>query len=128
MITEQQVEAACLYASQVYATKLSSNKAVTLLSKDFGLNETSAKIFIDDYKHLMEGRVFKRTLSSSAMNHFIESIEVEHGNAGLMKAVTSLKAHIAYFEGHYQTTMHSQRAVLAKFETALKKQSQQITD
>jgi hypothetical protein len=120
MITEVQIEAACLIASQVYAAQINSNNAVSLLSRDFGINETSAKIFIDDYKHLMMGCVFKRTMSSSAMNHFVGSIEIEHGNTGLAKAITSLKKHIDYFEGHYQTTMHSQRAILAKYETALK--------
>ena len=108
MITEQQVEAACQLASQVFAAQISSNSGVILFSRDFGLNETSAKIFIDDYKCLMMGRVFKRTLSSYAMNHFIESIGVEHGKHGLTKAVASLREHISYFEGHYQTTRHSQ--------------------
>jgi 5-methylcytosine-specific restriction protein A len=121
MITEQQVEAACLIAGQVFATQISSNSGVNLLSRDFGLNETSAKIFIDDYKHLMMGRVFKRTLSSYAMNHFIENISFDHGRYGLEHAVTSLREHIKYFEGHYRSKMHSQRMVLAKYEAVLEK-------
>lgn len=116
MISKQQVIAACQVASQVYAGQMSAFNGVALLSSDFGLNETTARIFIDDYKHLMRGRVFKRTLSSFAMRYFIENISVEHGPQGLAHAVSALRAHIKYFEGHYKTTMHAQRAVLAMFE------------
>lgn len=121
MISEQQVEAACLVASKVYKTQLSADRGVAMLSKDFGLNETSAKIFIDDYKHLISGRIFKRTLSSAAMSYFIENIRSEYGKDGLANAVKSLRSHISYFEGHYKSTMHSQRAVLLKFESMLDK-------
>lgn len=119
MITEQQVEAACLVASQVYKAQLSPNKGVTMLSRDFGLNETSAKIFIDDYKYLITGHIFKRTLSSFAMSYFVESIWTEYGSDGLANAVKSLRSHIDYFEGHYKTTMHAQRENLLKFESLL---------
>lgn len=116
MITEQQVEAAYQIASQVFRAQLSSNSGVTLLSRDFGLNETSAKIFIDDYKHLMTGNVFKRTLSAYAMNYFIENIGADHGRQALANAVKSLRSHITYYEGHYKVTLHAQRATLAKYE------------
>ena len=115
MISQQQVAASCRVASQVYSGQVSALNGIASLTSDFGLNETSARIFIDDYKHLMLGRVFKRTLSSFAMHYFIKHISDVHGPQALASAVTSLRAHIRYFEGHYKTTMHAQRAVLAEF-------------
>jgi 5-methylcytosine-specific restriction protein A len=118
MISEQQVAAACRIAHQVYSGQVSAPIGVASMTSDFGLNETSARIFIDDYRHLMLGRVFKRTMSAFAMRYFIEHISVEHGPHALALAVASLRAHIEYFEGHYKTTMHAQRAVVARFESA----------
>jgi 5-methylcytosine-specific restriction enzyme A len=118
-ITESQVAAACDVASRVYAGQMTTREGAMSLSSVYGLNKSSALAFISDYKHMMEGRVFKRTMSVSAMRHFIEQISVEHGMPGLTQALTSLRAHIEYLESHYKTTSTSLRVMVEDFETLL---------
>ena len=115
-ISETQYEAACDIASKVYAKELTTANGKAILSEQFGLNETSANDFIYDYKRLMEGKVFQRAMSAPAMRHFIEQIFAKHGILGLDNALASLRLHIDYYEGHYDTNMHSMRAVAEEFE------------
>ena len=115
-ITKEQHEAACNIASRVYSKELDGKEGAALLSNDFALNETSAKDFIYDYKRLMEGKVFQRAMSASAMRHFIGQIFEKHGTRGLDNALASLRLHIDYYEGHYQCRLHLMRAVVEEFE------------
>ena len=115
-ISRTQYEAACTTASRVYDDDLKRAEGVALLSKDFALNETSANDFINDYKQLMDGKVFQRAMSAPAMRHFIGQIFEKHGTRGLDNALTSLRLHINYYEGHYRVRMHLMRAVLDEFD------------
>lgn len=126
-ITDAQVVAACRVASQVFAGQMKAAHGVTVLSSEHGLNKASAGDFINDYKHLLNGKVFHRAMSAPAMRYFMEQIFAEHGKAGLTNAVSSLHAHIGYFEGHYKITMHAMRAVADEFE-ALSQTSETVAE
>ena len=55
-------------------------------------------------------------MGALAMRYFLEQILAEHGEHGLANAVTALRAHISYYEGHYKNTMFAMRAVMDDFE------------
>lgn len=118
-ITHEQVIAACDIAGQVFDGKLKAAVGGEILAADHGLNKTTAMDFINDYRYLLEGRVFQRAMSAGAMHYFMQQIAKDRGTAGLTNAVTSLRAHIDYYEGHYNVTMHSMRAVAAEFAALL---------
>ena len=50
------------YAEKVYVKKISFNKAIAELGK-IGINKNSAADYVFNYGHLIEGRVFTRTMS-----------------------------------------------------------------
>lgn len=118
-ISEQQLIAACEVASSTYGGRTTAADGVATLARQHGMNASSALGFISDYRHLLNGEVFKRTMSAPAMRLFLESIHAEHGTRGLAQALTSLKAHIEYLEGHYKSAKVAMRAIAQEFETLL---------
>jgi 5-methylcytosine-specific restriction enzyme A len=95
-IPERQYAAACSFASLVFDGKIRESEGAAALARDFGLNQTSARDYIRDYKSLMKGRVFKRSMSAEAMDHFIEQIRIERGSHSLFQALAALRLHLEY--------------------------------
>lgn len=114
-VTDEQVEAACDVAAQVYAGKLKRAVGIKVLTEEYGVNEASAGDYISDYKYLMQGRVFHRAMSAPAMRYFLEQIGAAHGISGLSNAVAALRLHIEYFEGYSGARMHLMRGVAEDF-------------
>lgn len=51
-------------AKQVFEKKLSLTEGAELLSSRHKMNNTSARIYINDFKSLIAGKEFKRTLNA----------------------------------------------------------------
>jgi len=118
-ITESQIEAAAKVSSRVYAGLMTKKEGIALLVENHGINASTASDFIADYKNLLNGKEFKRTMSAPAMKCFLEQILAEHKSAGLAQALKSLRLHIKYYEGLSKTNMLKMREVAEKFETIL---------
>lgn len=118
-ITESQILAASKVASRAYAALITVNEGIAILVEEHGMNSASASDFISDYKYLMKGKEFKRTMSATAMNCFLEQIFAEHKSAGLSQALKSLRLHIEYYERQTKTNMLKMRDVAEKFEMTL---------
>jgi 5-methylcytosine-specific restriction protein A len=116
-ISEAQISAAYQVAKMVFDRQIKASRGIVVLVSEHGLNKATAGDFINDYKYLLEGRVFHRAMSAPAMRYFLEQILADHGIARLTNAVSSLRLHIEYFEEHYKITMHSMRSVADDLET-----------
>jgi 5-methylcytosine-specific restriction enzyme A len=126
-INDIQVAAAFRVAGQVFDGLIKMARGVDVLVLEHGLNRATAGDFINDFKYLLEGKVFHRAMSASAMRYFMEQIFATRGKSRQANAVTALRAHIDYYEGHYKTTMHLFRAIADDFE-ALIQAPQTTTD
>lgn len=93
IITDEQVRAACDIAALVYAGTLKRSQGIRVLADEHGINAASAGDFIADYRYLMQGRLFHRSMSAAAMRYFFEQIAARHGDSGLRNAVGALRAH-----------------------------------
>jgi len=111
-ITDEQVQAAELVSSDVYDGKISPSKGAEKLASDHGININSAKDYINDYKRMMQGRVFQRAMSASAIDHFLSRIRDSRGPKYHALAVSAVDQHIAYYEGYSKSTLHSMRSVV----------------
>lgn len=114
-ITGSQIIAACEMAQKVFRGECKAAEAVDILVVEHGLNKATANDFIRDYKCLVEGRVFHRAMSASAMRHFMEKIFSEHDEITKINSLVALQLHISYYENHYKTTMHAMRSVAEDF-------------
>jgi hypothetical protein len=113
-ITEAQHIAACEIAAQVYQKRLRAADGIRILSGTHGINENSAKDFIDDYRHLARGEQFQRAMSGAAMKHFMEQVALREGPTAEVNAVKALQAHIRYYEKDGKRT-DVMRGVLGEF-------------
>ena len=111
-ITDIQVEAAEEIASDVYDKQLTATEGAKLLAEVHGININSARDFINDYRYMMQGRVFQRAMSAPAINYFLSKILEKRGNEAHSLAVSAVDQHINYYEQLSNVTLHSMRAVL----------------
>ncbi|WP_321951641.1 HNH endonuclease [Burkholderia cenocepacia] len=98
-ITTDQIKAACEVASAVFDGDVSTPEGAQRLNENHGLNLGSARDFIENYRRLMEGREFQRTLSLEAMDYFLHRIEVDRGAAAVDNAIAAAYAHLDYYAG-----------------------------
>lgn len=113
-IVDSQVRAAFEVAGQIYDGALGIHEGVKLLHETHGLNESSANDFIRNYKHMLRGETFHRTMSAPQFDFFLQSIRARRGSDAHHLAVTAVQNHLAYYEGIRKITLHRLRGVLAR--------------
>lgn len=118
-ITSEQFAAAYTLASKVFDGAIRPEAAANELHTNYGLNKSSARDFIGQYRSLMNGTVFKRTMSAPAMEYFLSQILRERGKTVAERALSAAWEHVAYYEGIQNTTLHRFRAVLDLFKPRL---------
>lgn len=118
-ITPEQFAAAYTLASSVFDGALKPEAAARELHTKHGLNKSSARDFIGQYRSLMNGTVFKRTMSAPAMAHFLSQILRERGKDFAELALSAAWSHVSYYEGKRKTFLRSFRSVLDSFKTRL---------
>jgi len=88
-ITSEQFAAAYTIASKVFDGALRPEAAASELHANYGLNKSSARDFIGQYRSLMHGAIFKRTMSAPAMEYFLSHILRERGRAAAERALSA---------------------------------------
>jgi len=114
-----QVQAAYALAARVYDGQLTFETAATALRDKHGLNINSARDFIGQFRHMLRGEVFKRSLSAAAMEYFLSAIERDRGRNAADNAVSAAWKHIAYYEALENTRLPKLRSVIEKFQASL---------
>lgn len=97
-ITDKEIAAAYELAKAREQGGLTEAVAIGTLSKEFGMNRSSANDYVDAYRHMRKGEVFKRTLSAAGASYYLEHIREDFGPGSALLALKSLDRHIAYYE------------------------------
>jgi 5-methylcytosine-specific restriction enzyme A len=105
-------------AKKVYDKKMTLKVGKLLIAGDRKVNLNSSADYINNYKYLVEGKKFSRTLNYPSMEYFLENIYLDKGIYGLDKALQALKLHIEYYEEIQNTRMTLMRKLLSKFQTS----------
>jgi len=103
-------------AKRVFDAQLTPTEGADLLHEQHEVNEGSAKIMFEMYKHLRLGRLYKRFLSTIDMDYFLSQILADNGASGLQTALHSLWQHITYFESQKPTTKHELRELVTRYQ------------
>lgn len=111
-ITDNQVIAAEEIAREVYDKQLTITKGASLLAANHGVNINSARDFINDYKYMMQGKVFQRAMSAPAIDYFLTQIRDRRGAKYHALAVSAVDQHINYYEQIRNTKLRSMRLVV----------------
>lgn len=118
-ITSEQIAAAYSLASKVFDGAMGKDAAATELHTKHGLNKNSARDFILQYRALMHGLVFTRTMSTSAIKYFLYQILRDRGSEPAQRALSSAWMHVRYYEGHRKITLKGFPSVLETFKLHL---------
>lgn len=102
-------------SKKVYEGTYTLSDGSKLLDEQHGMNTNSARDYINDFKHLMNGEEFKRTLSAPSMHYLIEQIQKDYGQFQLKKALAALDLHIKYYESCHNGELKKLRKVYNDF-------------
>jgi len=103
-IPNEVVPVAYRLAKQVYEKEgeITFTEAKEKLVNDYGLNEHSAADYINNFRCLREGQIFKRTHNAFSFEYFLENIHSDYGDDGLKSALRAFSLHISYVENQAQ--------------------------
>lgn len=110
--SDDQIRMAEQTASAVYDKQMTASEAARLLDEEHGFNRNSAKDFIANYRCMLQGRAFQRSLSAPTVQHYLNSIAIKRGAEALAFAISSVDLHIAYYESAVGTNMRALRSVV----------------
>lgn len=94
-ITEEIIEKSYELAKEVYNSNLEMQDAVSVL-EDMGMNTSSAWMYLDCFGHMMNGECYKRDISRTAVNYYVDNIMKDFGKDYKQKAVEAVRQNYLY--------------------------------
>ena len=115
-MTEHMMDGCYTYGKKAYHT-LHANTGVyaAIAANETHMNRSSAFMYIYAVKSMLEGKVFKRAVSTKALRKYFSEIYKDFGKAGLSNAIAATRAHIEYRES-CKLPANSMIAVCDEFE------------
>ena len=68
--------------------------------EETGMDKGSAQIYIKTVQAMINGELYKRTISELATRYFLEAITEDYEKEGLRNALNSIKLHLEYQNNH----------------------------
>ncbi len=90
-ITMEQVKKCYEFAKKVEKGILDKNGAGRIIHDDYGMDEGSARMYIDNYLRLRTGTIFGVTMKKDDLRYFVSQLYTDFGKDGLNKALNSLR-------------------------------------
>lgn len=118
-ITNEMVYKSYEIAKKTYLNKISKEEGVKTLV-EIGMNESSAKIQLNIYVHLIRGERYRRAQSLFSTDYFLKKIYEDDGIEYLKNAVQALEQHIIYYESLKNTRVIKNREILKKYQEIIK--------
>ena len=103
------------FSKKVYEGKLTLKDAKEQLAINDRININSANDYIQNFRCMLEGKKFTRTLNAYSMEFYFDNIYKDYGSSSLLKALNALRLHIEYYEAKQNTIMHKMRDIYAKY-------------
>jgi 5-methylcytosine-specific restriction protein A len=118
-ITQEMIEAGFTASANVYFGKMSRQKAIAELNKEFRMNEGSASDYIGNFKKMMDGEKYTRTNSADQTDYLFSRILKDYGTSRLSNAIKAAKEHVKYYEKLRGITLSTIREIISKHEKNL---------
>jgi len=118
-ITREQFKAAYEVAVKVHNEELRQSEGAFQLHERNHINKNSARDFICNYRAMLQGKVFKRTMSAPAMEYFLGKIKQDLGKEALTTSLSAVRKHITYYEGINKTRLNKMRSIVKNYENSV---------
>lgn len=96
-ITEDQAQSAYRVARAVYEGVIAEAAGAAEL-ETIGMNRSSATDYIRNFKQMMVGRQYHRTLNTYSTEYYLDQILAEFGAETATKALAAVRSHLEYYE------------------------------
>lgn len=110
--SEEQIRVAEEIASSVFDKKLSMAEGARHLTDAHGFNPNSAKDFIANYRCMLQGRLFQRSLGTATVDHYLAAIASNRGAHFLALAISAVDQHVVYYESVVGQSLPGLRAIV----------------
>ncbi|MDY8021185.1 hypothetical protein [Paenibacillus polymyxa] len=97
-ITNLMIHTSYEYAKKVYNCEVELGDALDKIVIASGMYRGSALAYISDFRLMLEGREYKRTMSQNATRFYLENIGNDYGIECLETAIKAVLLHINYYE------------------------------
>ena len=118
-ISQLQIKATYDVAKRVYIGELEKEPGAKELSEQHGMNLGSARDYIKNFRHLMEGLVFHRTMNAFSTDYYLTQIYSDYGVDSLTQAMAAIQKHIDYYEKLRPVKLHKLREVMGRHSALL---------
>jgi len=102
----------------VYRNELSRSLAIENTFNKYGTSKGSCDMYIGIIRNMLDGKPYKRQMSSTATDSLLRNISSELGENYLRNALTALDGHIHHYEKQNKTKMNKLRAVYDKWSSS----------
>jgi 5-methylcytosine-specific restriction protein A len=120
-ISDDQIKATYEIAKRVYIGDLEKEAGAKELNEQQKINFSSACDYIKNFRQLMDGLVFHRTMNAFATNYYFTNIKNDYGVEFLARAISAVQKHIEYYEGIRPAKLHELREVIDRHLPLLEK-------
>ena len=115
-ITLKMTQAAYSAAKKVYNGNATKNAALDELEDTMGMNRGSATDYLNNFRHMMEGKTYKRTFNGEATDYLLENIYLDFGGQALETALSAVKKHLTYYESLGKGALRGIEKVYKKYQ------------
>lgn len=100
-MTDHMMDVCYAYGKKAYRTPDANiGDYADTVANETDMNRNSAFMYIHAVKSMLEGKVFKRAISTKALRKYFSAIYNDFGKTGLSNAITATRAHIKYRQSY----------------------------
>lgn len=118
-ISEEDAKEAYQTARRVYSKALSEAQGVQHLVATRGMNAASASDYIRNFKQMLLGKSYHRTLNAFSTELYLQGIRNDYGDEHAWNALHAVRAHIIYYDGVSGGRSPGLTAICNRFEAEL---------
>lgn len=97
-ITKDMTKASYSAGKDVFEKKMSRQHAIDYLNSEVGMSRGSAGDFITNFKHLVDGRKYTRTMNEVSTDYFLKTIWNDFNTKIYKNAINAASLHVNYYE------------------------------
>lgn len=114
-ITPEMIEQSYFQAKELFAERASLAESKETLGR-LGMSQASAQDYLLNFRQLMNGEKYTRTMSTAATKFFLENIKKDFGNNQFKLALSAVEAHIEYYNGLGYGRLNAIESLLKSFK------------
>jgi HKD family nuclease len=118
-ITDDMIKISYEVAKKVYEGSIGNTQGRDMLETQAGMNRASAGDFIYNFRAMMDGAEYHRTLSGKATRYYFENILSNFGDEGLKKALSACRMHVQYYSALGYGNLRGIERIIKEFERKL---------